>query len=128
MKDVDRVGYVQPLAQPAGDRGSRVQVEASPFVLLDNDRRWISGQIRMLRNVRDCATVRPVEPQLAVGSSLDDVTLLVNGAMMPSTEHHEVRERRGPSVRPVLNVVALNEPPDTTREPTATISVLQSPA
>ena len=40
----------------------------------------------------------------------------------------EVGERRGASVRPMPNVVALDEPPVRAGESTATIPVLQRPA
>jgi len=48
--------------------------------------------------------------QLAVGPSLDLIALFVDGAMMPTTEHREIRERRGASVSPVADVMTLAEP------------------
>jgi len=54
--------------------------------------------------------VRATESQLAVGLSLDLVALLVDGAMMTTTEQGEIRERRGASVSPVADVMTLAEP------------------
>jgi hypothetical protein len=48
--------------------------------------------------------------QLAAGLSLDLVALLVDGAMMTTTEEGEIRERGGASVSPVADVMTLAEP------------------
>jgi hypothetical protein len=62
------------------------------------------------RDLRQKPAVRPVEPKLAVGLSLELVTLLVNGAVMPPTDHGEIRERGGAALRPVTDVMAVAEP------------------
>ena len=50
------------------------------------------------------------ERQLAVRLSIDLVALLVDRAVVPATEHGEVRQRRGAAVGPVTDVMALAEP------------------
>ena len=48
--------------------------------------------------------------QLSTGVTLDRVSLLVDGAVVSTTEQGEIRERRGASVRPVADVMTLAEP------------------
>ena len=54
--------------------------------------------------------VRPPERELTVRSSLDLVTLFVDGTVMTAAQQREVRERRRSAVGPVADVVALPEP------------------
>jgi hypothetical protein len=53
--------------------------------------------------------IRSPEPELSIGLSLDLVAFLVDRAVVPATEQREVRERGGPAVRPVTDVMALTE-------------------
>ena len=45
--------------------------------------------------------------------------------MMPTTEHREIRERRGASVSPVADVMTLAEPQSTAREAASAIAMMQ---
>ena len=71
--------------------------------------------------------VRMPEPQLAVRLPLDLVALLVDGAVVSTTQEREVGQRRGATVGPVPDVVPLSEPGVAARESTATIAMLQRP-
>jgi hypothetical protein len=65
------------------------------------------------------------EAQLAVGLSLDLIALFVHRAMMPPTEHGEIRQLRWAAMRPVLDVMALAEWQPAAREATAFVSMLK---
>jgi hypothetical protein len=52
------------------------------------------------------------------------ISLFVDGAMMTATQHHQVPERRRPTVNPVTDVMALAEPDFAAREAAAAIAVL----
>jgi hypothetical protein len=78
--------------------------------------------------VRQNATVRVAELQLTVVQPLDTVALFVDRAVVPPTEHRQVRERGRPAVRPVADVMALAEPHTTAREATGAVSVVECPA
>ena len=71
--------------------------------------------------------VRSPELKLAVGLSIDLVALLVDGAVVPATEHREIRERRRAALRPVTDVVALSEADPAAREAAAPVAVVQRP-
>ena len=67
------------------------------------------------------------ELQLAVGLSSQLIAVLVNGAMMPTTEQGQIRERSRASLGPMADVMALAESNPAAREATAPISVVQRP-
>jgi hypothetical protein len=52
----------------------------------------------------------------------------VDGTMMAATQQREIREDRGPAVRPVADVVTLAEPHAAAGEATAAVSMLQRSA
>jgi hypothetical protein len=52
----------------------------------------------------------------------------VDGAVMAPTEHREIRERGGPALRPVANVVALPERHVAAGKATAAVAVVQRPS
>jgi len=62
------------------------------------------------RNFRQQPAVGPTEFQLSIGVSLDRVPLLVDGAVVSTTEQSKIRERRGAPVSPVSDVMTLAEP------------------
>ncbi len=109
MQDLDRVAHIETLPKPAGARRVRMELEAGCFVsrserfdgiVVEHCRRWDIGQR---------PSVRPSERQFTVGKVLYLVSLFVDGSVMAAAEHREVRERRGPAVGPVTDVVALAE-------------------
>src|SRR5262249_14619602 len=65
---------------------------------------------------------------LAARLSLDLIALLVNRPVVPLAPHREVRERRRPAPRPVVNVVTLSHSHVTARKATAAVAVLQRSA
>ena len=67
----------------------------------------ISGHLGRRRHLRERSAVRPPEPKRPVGAARDLIALLVDGAVVPPAEQREVRERRGPSLGPVMDVMAL---------------------
>ena len=73
------------------------------------------------------SSVRSPEPQLAVGLSLHLISLLVHSAVMAPAQHREIRERGGPALRPVAEVMPLAERHATAREPAAAIAMAQRP-
>ena len=124
MQDVDGPAHVEALPQPARTRRLRVQVEPCSLVpgserpdgiIRDRRRRW---------GVRQTSSVRSPEPQLSVGLSFHLVPLLVDGAVMAPAEHREIRERGGPALGPVAEVMALPERHATAREPAAAVAMV----
>src|SRR5206468_2143385 len=83
--------------------------------------------LRRMRDLGQNLTVRAAEPKLAVGLSIELIALLVDGAMMPATEHGEVRERGGASIGPVMDVMALAEASAAAREAAAAVAVVERP-
>src|SRR5262245_10401931 len=67
------------------------------------------------------------EFQLPVLSAEHLVVVLVHRPVMPATERGQVRERRRSALRPMPNVMALDESAPTAREATAPIAMLQCP-
>src|SRR5262249_5103381 len=125
MQHADCVPEVQPFSMPVGRRRPRVQAQAFGFIPRADHRRRIATYLRPTRDLRQKITVRPSEAKLAIRSSLDLVAFLMNGAMVPTAEQGEVRERGGPAVGPVLNVMALAETSPTAGESAAAVSVME---
>jgi len=88
---------------------------------------WIAGHSRRRRDLGQKTAVRAAEPQLTVGLSIELVALLVNGAVVPATEHGEIRERRRAPLGPVTDVMALPESHSAARDPTAAVAVRERP-
>src|SRR5437660_508177 len=65
------------------------------------------------------------ELELSVGLPSELIAVLVNGLMVPATKQGQIRERGGPAVGPVANVMALPEADSAARETTAAVSVMQ---
>jgi hypothetical protein len=58
---------------------------------------------------------------------LDLITLLVHAAMVPATEHGEIRQRRRAALGPMPNVMALTEPDPAPWKATASVPMVQRP-
>ena len=76
----------------------------------------------------DRLSIRPPEPQLAVRVTIDLEAFLVYGAMVTAAQQHQVRERRGTTLRPVMDVVTLPKTHATPREAAAAVAVLEGAA
>ena len=63
-----------------------------------------------------------------VGPAHDLVALLVHGAVMPTTEHGEVRERGRAAVGPVAQVMPLSEAQAAPREAAALVPMVEGTA
>ena len=109
MQDVDCPGEIQALPQPTGARRPRVKAEAPLLVLRPQSLDRIGGHRGWRRDLGEGPAVRPPEPEGTVGLSLHVVALLVDRAVVPATEHGEVRQRRGAPVRPMADVMPLAE-------------------
>jgi len=59
--------------------------------------------------------------------SIELVALLVDGAVVAATEHGEIRERGGASLRPMTDVMPLAEADPAAREAAAAVSVMERP-
>ena len=125
MQDVDRPAHVQALPQPPRRRGPRVNSELLRLVLRSQDADGISRHRGRRRDFGQEPAVRATEPELAVRLSVHLISLLVHGAVVAATEQCEIRERGGPAVSPVTDVMALTEPNAAPREAAATVSMLQ---
>ncbi len=78
-----------------------------------------------MRDLGQKPAVRAAESKLAVGLSIHLVAVLVNGAVVPSTEHGEIRERGGAPLGPVTDVMSLAEPDATAGEAAAGVSMME---
>ena len=76
----------------------------------------------------DWSAIRPPKPQLAVRASIDLEALLMYRAVVSPTQEHQIRERRGTTLRPVMEVVTLPKTHATPREATAAVAVMQRAA
>src|SRR2546428_6687429 len=127
VQDVDGPAHVQALPQPP--RGGRPRVQDKPLSIVPRsyDFHRIAGQFTRRRDLGQKLAVRAAEPKLAVGVSIELVTLLVNGAVVAATEHGEIRERGGAPLGPVTDVMSLSEPDPAAREPAAAVAVMERP-
>ena len=75
------------------------------------------------RDVRYDTTIRPPEPQFAIRVAIDLIALLVDGAVVKATQHDQIEQRGGPALRPVMNVVSLNERQPAAREAATLVTV-----
>ena len=128
MQHINRVADIQPLAAPERYRGPRAQNEILSTILRSQDVDRVGRCRQRARYFGQEPPIRTAEPQLTVVVAVDLVTLLVNGTMMPSTQHGQIRERSRAILGPVADVMALSESNPAARETTAPISVVQRPA
>ena len=92
-----------------------------------DDFHGIAGHCRWRWDLRQKPAVRAAEAKLAVGPSIELVALFVNGAMVPATEHGEIRERGGAPLGPVTDVMSLAEAHPAARETAAAVPVMERP-
>jgi len=91
VQDIDRVTYVQPLAEPTGARRPRSDSKALRVVTRAERIDRITRHRSRRRHLRQRVASRPLEPELAVWTARDLETLLVHRAMVSAAEHREVR-------------------------------------
>jgi hypothetical protein len=125
MQDIDRPTHVQALSEPARRCRPRVKVEPQRVVPRAEDIDGISGDGGRRRDCGQQPAVRPPEAELAVGLSIHLVTLFVDRAVVPPTEHGEIRERGRAAVRPVADVMPLAEREPAAREAAASVAVVK---
>ncbi len=85
----------------------------------------IGGHRGWQRNIRYHPAIRPPELQRAVLLAIYVKAFLVDRAMMPPTEHGEIRQRRRSALRPMAEVMPLAERQPAPRESAAVIAVLE---
>jgi len=125
MQDVDRPAQIQALAQPARARRPRVEWESLPFVPRPEGPDRIVRYRRSRRDRRQGSAVRSPERERAIRASLHLVALLVDRAVVASTEHGEVRERGRAALRPVAHVMSLAHREPAAREAAAPVPVVK---
>src|SRR6266436_3502872 len=125
MQDVDRIHDVEGLAQPPRAQRLRVQAKADGLVPRPQHPNGIVAPLRWSRHVRQKSPVRPAESQLAVRLSYHLKSFLVNGTVMPPTQHCEVRESGRPTLGPVTDVMPLAERDSAPRKPAPAVAMVQ---
>src|SRR5437870_312845 len=125
MQDADRVAHVQTLSQPTRHRGPRVQVGAVCLVARTQRVHGIARYRGRRRDLRHDLTVRATEAKLATRLSIELIAFFVDGAVVPATEQGEIRERRGPAIGPVTDVMALAEANPAAREATGAVAMVE---
>jgi hypothetical protein len=125
MQDVERPGQIQALPQPVRARRPRVEAEPLRVVVGAEGLDRIGGHRGRRRDLGQGPAVRPPEPEGPVGLSRHGVALLVDRAVVPATEQHEVRERGRAALRPVADVMPLAEPEPAAREAAAPVPVVE---
>jgi hypothetical protein len=86
VQDVDRPPSVKPLSEPTRHRCSRVDVKPALVVPRSEHSDGIAGDRRQSWAFGQRPPIGAKKSQLAVGLSFDLVALLVDGAMMPTTQ------------------------------------------
>ena len=125
MQDVDRPANIEALAQPAGHRRSRVNVKALRVVLRAENLDGVGGDRRRRWNCGQERAIRPPEAERPVGLSIDLISLLVNRAVVATTEQGEIRQSSGAAVSPVADVMPLTESYPAARKAAASIAVVE---
>jgi hypothetical protein len=128
MQDIDGPAHIERLPEPAGECRARVEAQAHLVVTRAQHRDGILAHGRRRRYLGKRPAIRSPEPEDPVGPARDLIALLVNGAMMPTAQKGEVRQRGGPALGPVLEMMPLAEADTTAREAAALIPVLQHPS
>ncbi len=102
-------------------------MQVDPVCLVARTQR-VHGIARYRGRRRDLGqdlTVRATEAKLATRLSIELIAFFVNGAVMPATEQGEIRERRGPAIGPVTDVMALAEANPAAREAAAAVAMVE---
>jgi hypothetical protein len=127
MQHVDGPPHIQALSEPTRGRGVRVQDKPLRSVPRSQDLHGITEHLGRRRDGGQEPAVGATESKLAVRLSIELVALLVDGAVVPSTEQGEIRERGGAALGPVTDVMSLADPDSATREATAAVAVVERP-
>ena len=123
MQDGERPPEIQSLSEPGGTCRPRVEVqllggiggrECSDRVGRDRGRRGY---------VRQRISIGPHEFESAAWCSSDAMPFLVDRAMMATTEQHQVAERGGTALGPVLDVMAFTQAGAAPREAASPVAV-----
>ena len=125
MQDVDRPAHIEVLSQPAGASSPCIEAEALRDVPRPEDAHRIGGHRGRRRDVGQGPAVGATEPKLAVRLSIELVALLVDGAVVPATEHGEIRQRGGAALCPVTDVMTLADPDPAAREAATAVPMVQ---
>ena len=125
MQYIDRPADVQALAPPGRHRVPRVNVKPLRVVPRAENRDGIGGHCRRRRDFRQELAVRSPEAERSVGLSIDLIPLLVNGAVVATTEQREIRQRGGAAVRLVPDVMPLTEGQPAAREAAGSVAMVQ---
>ena len=119
---------VYPRNVPAGTCAPGVSQDTPlRIVPRSDDFHGIVGHFVRKQDLGENPPVRAAEPKLAVVLSIKSVALFMDSAVVAATEHGEIRERGGPPLGPVTDVMALAEPHATAREAAAAVSVVERP-
>jgi len=125
VQHVDGPSDVQALAQPAWHRRSRVDVKPFELVSRSESLDRAAGDRNGRRGHWQPSAVGAPEGECSVGLTIDLVAVFMDRAVMTATERREVRQCCGPAVRPVLDVMSLNERETAAREATALVAMLE---
>ena len=125
MQDVERPAHVKGLAQPPGARRPRVEAEPLRLVPCPQGLDGIGGDRSRRRHLGQELPVRTPELELAVRLAIDLIALLVDGAVVSTTEQREVRQRGRATVRPVAEVMPLAEREPAAGEAAAPVAVVK---
>jgi len=90
MQGIYRPTEVQSLAAPSRRRRPRVHPHAFGSVLRSRRLGRVVWHRRRWRDVGNDSTIRAPKSKLAVGLSIDLISLFVHSAMMAAAQQHEV--------------------------------------
>jgi hypothetical protein len=85
----------------------------------------VGGDRRRRRDWGQDLAVWSSEAERSVGLSIDLISLLVNRAVVATTEQGQIRQRGRATVRPVADVMSLTEWKPTAREAAALVTVVE---
>src|SRR4026209_264711 len=105
-----------------------MQRDSGLLVPAADDGHGIRRQIGRPRHFWDDPAIGSLELKLAVRLAFYLVALLVDRAMVPPTQHGEVRERRRSAMGPVADMMALAEAHAAAGEATALVTMLKRAA
>ena len=106
----------------------RIETQALGGVSRPQDRNRISGPCSGGRHLGERAAVRPTELERPVWPPRRLVALFVHRAVMPTAEQSQIRERRGPALRPVVEMMGLNDPHSAPGKATGPVSMQERAA
>ena len=118
VQHVDRPADVERLPEPGRAGRARGEAEALRIVIRAECGDGISWHGGRCRHLGERPAVRPLELERPVRPTCDLIPLLVHRAMVPSTQEREIRERRGPAMRPVTEMMPLGKSAAAAREAT----------